>query len=284
MRDLGLVDFSEPVVNLLTQGMVTNIVPGTNRWLAMSKSLGNGVEPDEMINIYGADTVRIFMLFASPPEAELRWQEEGVEGAARFLRRINHLVWKWHQRIAASDARVVPSDLNEQQRALLRKTHQTIRGVTRDIEERMQFNTAIAKLMELLNSLADFDATVGDAESASEADLYVLGEGLQALVTMLAPFAPHFAEEMWEAMGHEESLAKTPWPTYDEALAREEHLEIPVQVNGKLRSRIYLSPEATHDQYEQAALADEKIQPFINSKQVVKIIVVPKRLVNLVVK
>jgi leucyl-tRNA synthetase len=289
MRDLGLVEFSEPVTNLLTQGMVTNIVsegPNKGQWLKMSKSLGNGVDPDEMMDIYGADTVRVFMLFASPPEAELRWQEAGVEGAARFLRRVNGLVWKWHDRVAASGraAHFSSSDLNERQRAVLRKTHQTVRGLTRDIEERMQFNTAIAKLMELLNSLFDFDAAVGEVAAASEADVYVMGEGLQALVVMLAPFAPHFAAEMWEALGHPEDFIKTPWPTHDEALAREEHLEIPVQINGKLRSRIYLGPDATHDQYEQAALADEKVQSFINSKPVVKVVVVPRRLVNIVVK
>lgn len=289
MRDLGLIEFSEPVKKLLTQGMVTNLVtqgPKKGQWLKMSKSLGNGVDPDEMVNIYGADTVRVFMLFAAPPEAELRWQEEGVEGAARFLRRVYALVWKWHRALREHHAR--PMDrvdaLNPAQRQLLRKTHQTIRGVTNDIEQRYQFNTAIAKLMELLNAIYDFDAALGEVTAASEMDLTVLGEAIDALVVMLAPFAPHIAEEMWEGLGHRQSLTQTRWPQYDEALTREEKLEIPVQVNGKLRSRIYLPPEASREQYERAALADQKVQSFIDGKQVVKIIVIPQRLVNVVVK
>ncbi|MBI3951391.1 MAG: leucine--tRNA ligase [Acidobacteria bacterium] len=289
MRDLRLIEFSEPVINLLTQGMVTNIVtegPKKGQWLKMSKSLGNGVDPDEMLDIYGADTVRVFMLFTSPPEMELRWQEEGVEGAARFLRRVYTLVWRWHQAIRERNPGKIETveGLNPAQRQLLRKTHQTIRGVTDDIEERMQFNTAIAKLMELLNAIYDFDAAVGGAAKATDADLSVFDEAITALVTMLAPFAPHVAEEMWEALGHADSLAQSRWPEYNEMLAREERLEVPVQVNGKLRSRIFLDPDARQDQYEQAALADEKVKSFIDGKKVVKIIVVPQRLVNVVVK
>jgi leucyl-tRNA synthetase len=286
MRDLGLVEFVEPVTRLLTQGMVTNIVPGTNRWLAMSKSLGNGVEPDEMLEIYGADIVRVFILFAAPPEAELRWQEEGVEGAARFLRRVHSIVWKWHQAIQKQNGgKITTTDgLNPAQRQLLRKTHQTIRGVTQDIEQRLQFNTAIAKLMELLNAISDFDAALGGDAAATKADQAVLSEAINALVAMLAPFAPHEAEELWEALGHTEGLTQSRWPQYNEALAREDRLEVPVQVNGKLRSHIFLDPDAQQDQYEQAALADEKVQSFIDGKKVVKIIVVLQRLVNVVVK
>jgi leucyl-tRNA synthetase len=289
MRDLGLVEFSEPVMRLLTQGMVTNIVtegPQKGQWLKMSKSLGNGVDPDEMVEIYGADIVRVFMLFASPPEAELRWQEEGVEGAARFLRRVYTLVWRWHQALHTQPGAKLENvdELNQAQRQLLRKTHQTIHGITSDIEQRMQFNTAIAKLMELLNAMYDFDAAVGGASAASEADRLVFSEAISALVAMLTPFAPHVAEEMWEALGHTEGLMWSRWPQSNEIWAREDRLEIPVQVNGRLRSRIFLDLEAQQEQYEQAALADEKVQSFIDGKKVVKIIVVPQRLVNVVVK
>jgi leucyl-tRNA synthetase len=289
MRDMGLIEFSEPVTNLLTQGMVTNIVtegPDKGQWKKMSKSLGNGVDPDEMIDIHGADTVRVFMLFAAPPEAELRWLEDGVEGAARFLRRVYTLVARWHQAIRERKPGKIEDagEFNQTQRQLLRKTHQTILGVTRDIEDRLQFNTAIAKLMELVNAMYDFDATVGGAVSATDADLAVFNEALNVLVRLLAPFAPHVAEEMWEGLGHSESLTQTRWPTYDEALAREDVLEIPVQINGKLRSRIFLTPDAAPDQYEQLALADEKVQSLIDGKSVAKVIVVPQRMVNVVVK
>lgn len=284
MRDLGLVNFSEPVISLLTQGMVTNLVPGTNRWMKMSKSLGNGVDPDEMVEIYGADTVRVFMLFAAPPEAELRWQEEGVEGAARFLRRVHTLVWRWHQAIDSRSRINSMEGLNPAQCKLLRKTHRTIRGVSQDIEQRLQFNTAIAKLMEFLNAISEFDASLGGVTGASAIDRAVLGEALNALVIMLAPFAPHEAEELWEALGHADGLTHSRWPQYNEALAREDRLEVPVQVNGKLRSHIFLDPDAPQDQYEQAALADEKIRSLIDGKKVVKVIVVPRRLVNVVIK
>ncbi len=288
MRDLGLVDISEPVTNLLTQGMVLNIVtsgPHAGRWLAMSKSLGNGVDPDDMVARYGADTLRVFILFAAPPEAELQWKEEGVEGAFRFLRRIHAMVWKWRTAVAQEPCCPLGAEgLAPLQRALLRKTHQTIRGVTEDIETRFQLNTAIAKLMELLNAIGDFDNQVGGPEAASETDRRVMGEALRTLVVLLAPFAPHIAEEMWEGLGQTTSLTHYAWPPYDEALAREETLEIPVQVNGKLRSRIFLPPGASREEHERAALADERVRAFINGKAVVKVIVVPERLVNVVVR
>lgn len=285
MRDLGLVDIAEPVTRLLTQGMVLNIVtsgPYAGRWLAMSKSLGNGVDPDEMVSKYGADTLRVFILFAAPPQAELQWKEEGVEGAFRFLRRLHTMVWRW--RTAVPDAPAVSREqLTPAQRALVRKTHQTIRGVTQDFEADLQLNTAIAKLMELLNAIADFDGEVGGPEAAGEMDRAVMGEALRALVALLAPFAPHIAEEMWEGLGQTTSLTRQPWPTFDEALAREDTLEIPVQVNGKLRSRIFLPPGTSREEYERAALADERVRAFIDGKKVVKVIVVPERLVNVVV-
>ena len=282
MRDLGLVSFDEPVKKLLTQGMVTNRVEGTDEWKAMSKSLGNGVDPDEMIAAFGADAARLFILFAAPVENELRWSETGIEGAVRFLRRVYTMVWRWHERLATSPAQR-QEEFSTGARALRRKTHQTIARVTRDFEE-LHLNTSVAALMELFNELSDFNV---DPATAAEADVFAVREALEALVLMVAPFSPHVAEEMWQHLGHEEGLlgaTSLPWPQVDADLARSEELEIPLQVNGKLRSRVLASPEVSDDELRTAALNDDKIQAFIQGRQVVKVIVVPQRLVNVVVK
>jgi len=284
MRDIGLVAFNEPVQRLLTQGMVTNRVEGTDEWKAMSKSLGNGVDPDDMIAAFGADASRLFVLFAAPAENELRWIETGIEGAIRFLRRVYTMVWRWHERL--SDPVQKRSAANEEfsagARALRRKTHQTIARVTADFEQ-LHLNTPIALLMELFNALTDFKA---EPSSASEADLFAVREALESLVLMLAPISPHVVEEMWAGLGHANGLlgGKAKWPVADPELARQEELEIPVQVNGKLRSRILAAPDVTEEQMRAAALADEKIRAFIDGHHVVKVIVVPQRLVNVVVR
>ncbi|HYY59657.1 MAG TPA: leucine--tRNA ligase [Pyrinomonadaceae bacterium] len=289
MRDIGLVTFNEPVKKLLTQGMVTNIVEGTGEWKAMSKSLGNGVDPDEMLDAYGADAVRLFVLFAAPPENELRWQEAGIEGAVRFLRRVYSMVWRWSERLSGAEAEagrsVEPSveELSAGARALRRKTHQTIARITNDFDE-LHFNTSIAALMELLNELGDFNAQPAEAV---EPDVYAVREALESLVIMLAPFAPHVSEEMWEGLGHRGGLlsaGRARWPKANEELARKEELEIPVQVNGKLRSRIRATPDAAEETLRAAALADERVRGFTAGRDVVKVIVVPQRLVNIVVK
>ncbi|HEV2914173.1 MAG TPA: leucine--tRNA ligase [Pyrinomonadaceae bacterium] len=287
MRDIGLVPFNEPVKKLLTQGMVTNVVEGTGEWKAMSKSLGNGVDPDEMLTAYGADAVRLFILFAAPPENELRWQETGIEGAVRFLRRVYSMVWRWSERFARSAARpgVEPrgEELTAGARALRRKTHQTIARITRDFDE-LHFNTSVAALMELSNALGDLNL---QPAGASEADAFAVREALESLVIMLAPFAPHIGEEMWEGLGHAGGLlgeGRARWPRADEELARAEELEIPVQVNGKLRSRINATPDTPEEELRAAALADERVRGFTEGHELVKVIVVPKRLVNIVVK
>ena len=283
MRDIGLVTFNEPVRNLLTQGMVTNIVEGTGEWKAMSKSLGNGVDPDEMIEAYGADAVRLFVMFAAPPENELRWLETGIEGAVRFLRRVYNFVWRWREHLTneptgATDA----GEFTDDARALRRKTHQTIARITQDFSE-LHFNTSIAALMELLNALGDFDVTPA---AATEGDRFAVREALEALVVMLAPFTPHVAEEMWESLGHARGLLASGarWPAADAELARKEALEIPVQINGKLRGRIQATPDTPENELREAALADEKVRAHIEGRQVVKVIVVPQRLVNIVVR
>ena len=282
MRDLGLVSFDEPVKKLLTQGMVTNRVQGTDEWKAMSKSLGNGVDPDEMIAAFGADAARLFVLFAAPVENELRWSESGIEGAVRFLRRVYTMVWRWHERLANST--VATPDDDEPSgagRALRRKTHQTIAKVTSDFEN-LHLNTIVAALMELFNELSAFET---EPATATAADAFAVREALESLVLMLAPFSPHAAEEMWQHLGHNGGLLNSGrWPQAEAELAKQDELEIPIQVNGKLRSRVLASPQVTEEELRTAALNDEKIRAFIEGHQVVKVIVVPQRLVNVVVK
>jgi leucyl-tRNA synthetase len=285
MRDMGLVNFNEPVKRLLTQGMVTNRVEGTDEYKAMSKSLGNGVDPDEMIEAFGADATRLFVLFAAPVENELRWSETGIEGAVRFLRRVWNMVHRYAGlRPAAVDGDVTNEQaggLRTQTRALRRKTHQTIARVTADFEK-LDLNTNVAALMELLNALGDFNV---DPATAADSDLFAAREAIEALVVMLAPYSPHVAEEMWEGLGHEGGLLKgVRWPIADLELARKDELEIPVQVNGKLRSRVIVAPEISEAELRTIALADAKIQSFIDGQKIVKVIVVPQRLVNVVVK
>ena len=281
MRDLGLVSFDEPVKRLLTQGMVTNRVEGTDEWKAMSKSLGNGVDPDEMIAAFGADAARLFVLFAAPVENELRWSESGIEGAVRFLRRVYTMVWRWHECLA-NGATVTPGDEpNPGGRALRRKTHQTIAKVTSDFEN-LHLNTIVAALMELFNELSAFAV---EPATATAADVFAVREALEALVLMLAPFSPHAAEEMWAHLGHDGGLLNSArWPQADAELAKSDELEIPVQVNGKLRSRVLALPEVTEEELRTVALNDEKIRAFIEGHEVVKVIVVPQRLVNVVLK
>jgi len=288
MRDIGLVSFDEPVKKLLTQGMVTNLVEGTDEWKAMSKSLGNGVDPDEMISAFGADAARLFILFAAPVENELRWIETGIEGAVRFLRKVYSMVWRWHERLSdPSQRQDAPStqELSPEVLALRRKTHQTIARVTNDFEH-LHLNTSVAALMELFNELSDFNA---QPATASAAELFVVREALESLTLMLAPFSPHIAEEMWERLGHTGGLIQklgrgAKWPKANAELARRAELEIPVQVNGKLRARLLASPGVTEDELRAAAVADEKVRPFTEGREVLKIIVVPQRLVNIVVR
>src|SRR5881394_1012996 len=263
MRDMGLVKFNEPVKRLLTQGMVTNLVEGTNEWKAMSKSLGNGVDPDEMIQAFGADATRLFVLFAAPVENELRWSETGIEGAVRFLRRVWTMVYRWRDRLSQPVGRE-PSEVecSPEGRALRRKTYQTVAKVTSDLD-RLQLNTSVAALMELFNQLVDFNA---DPVMAPFEDVFVVGECL-------------------EALGHESGLLKgAPWPLADAELAKKDELEIPVQVNGKLRSRVIVAPDISEEDLRTIALADAKVQSFIDGQKIVKVIVVAQRLVNVVVK
>ncbi|MBI3426123.1 MAG: leucine--tRNA ligase [Acidobacteria bacterium] len=307
MRDLGLLTFGEPVKKLLTQGMVclathrcaehdwlnpSEVEDGKCKFCGrtatvgriekMSKSKKNTVDPDEMIRVFGTDTLRLFMLFAAPPEKDLEWSEAGAEGAARFLNRVWRIVHRWHSQIADCGLRIADSDFSTTARALRRKTHQTIKRVTNDIGERMNFNTGVAALMELTNEIYAFDGAV--KEGATAADKFAVKEALEALAKLLAPFTPHIAEELWASLGHDEIVVASTWPQFDAELAKADELEIPVQLNGKLVARVIVPAEIADDDLKAAALADAKVQAKLAGKQIVKTIVVPKRLVNLVAK
>ncbi len=266
MRDLGLISNDEPVKRLFTQGMV--ILDGAK----MSKNKGNVVSADEMVERFGADTGRVFELFAAPPEREMDWTEAGADGAYRFLGRVYRFVTRNMDRADLS-GRVEPS--SDQDRRVLRKLNQAIRKVTEEFESRWHFNTSIASMMDLVNVVY-----------ADEAGLTapVLGTVLIHLTLLLGPFAPYLAEEMWEQMGKEGPVFKQPWPSYDPELAREEAAEIPVQVNGKLRARITVAFGTPGADLERLALAEPKVRAFVDGKQIVKIVVVPDKLVNVVVR
>jgi len=233
-----------------------------------------------MIEAYGADATRLFVLFAAPPENELRWSETGIEGAVRFLRRVWTMVYRWRE-VLGSGSSPSADESSEEVRALRRKTHQTIARITADFEK-LDLNTNVAALMELLNALGEFKA---EPATAKPGEIFAVREAIEALVVMLAPFSPHVAEEMWEGLGHTGGLVSAaPWPAADQELARKDELEIPVQVNGKLRSKVIVAPDISESDLRAIALADEKARSFIDGHEVVKVIVVPQRLVNVVVK
>jgi leucyl-tRNA synthetase len=244
----------------------------------MSKSKKNTVDPDEMIKIHGADTVRLFMLFAAPPEKDLEWSEAGAEGASRFLGRVWRIVYKWRDKLGGASE----GEFSPVARSLRRKTHQTIKRVTHDIGERMNFNTAVAALMELTNEIYAFDGSLkGDV---SDADRYAMEEAMEALAKLLAPFTPHISEELWASLGHDEIVVASAWPAFDAELAKEEELEIPVQLNGKLIARVVVPADVSDDAMKDAALSSDRVQAKLEGKEIVKTIVVSKRLVNLVAK
>jgi leucyl-tRNA synthetase len=272
MRDLGMIKNDEPVARLFTQGMV--IKNGAK----MSKSKGNVVSPDEMIARYGADAARMYSLFAAPPDRDLDWQEDGVAGVSRFLSRVYRFVMR-HAEVARSVSPAT-SDPSPASTALLRKLHQTIRKVTQDFGGRWHFNTSIAAIMELVNELTAADAAIAAGRIAPA----TVASILESLVLMLAPFAPHLAAELWEQMGRTDGVLRHPWPKFDEALAREDEIEVPVQVNGKLRGLIRVPIDASREALEAAARADEKVQAALAGKTVVKVIVVPGKLINFVVR
>ena len=317
MRDLGLVNFDEPVKRLLTQGMVvgesyyseetasyypldlveierdergkvtnaklkTDESPLRVAIEKMSKSKYNGVDPDDMVLIYGADAIRIFTLFAAPVENELVWQETGIDGAVRFLQRVWRYIFAWHE-VLQNAPENAPDSISKDAKNLRRKTHQTIQRITENFESG-QFNTPIAALMELSNAMHDFKILPAQAKAG---DLFAIKEAVESLIMMLTAYAPHFCEEIWEVLtksdkGVLQSGAR--FPVADEEIAKADEIEIAVQINGKLRSRVVASPESSKDELEKLARSDEKIKEYTDGKQIVKVIVVPNRLVNIVVK
>ncbi len=273
LNDLGLLKCREPFTRLLTQGMV--IKDGAK----MSKSKGNVVDPNEIIDKYGADTVRLFMLFASPPDKDLEWSDKGVEGCFRFVGRVWRIVNKYAG-LYKKDASPEGVELSGPLQNLRVELHRTVKIVTNDITERMQYNTAIARMMELVNTLYGTD----EKELESDAGRLVLSELFNKLIVMLSAFMPHASEELWEILGHTDLLIDRSWPDCIEALTERQQVEIVFQVNGKIRSKIQASPDVSKEEMEALAKKDERIREFIEGKDVVKVITVPGKLVNIVVK
>jgi leucyl-tRNA synthetase len=308
-RDLGLSPVGEPFTNLLTQGMVCKEsyrcpthgyrLPGevdktgkcrecqqpveVGRTEKMSKSKRNVVDPDDLLADFGADTIRLFSLFAAPPEKDLEWSDDGVQGSYRFLQRVWRVVEDRAALLAGvRDAAWPPGDLEEDVRALRRVTHRTIAKVTRDLEDSFHFNTALAALMELQNALGRFQDQL-PTTAVADPRLLAFAEGARALLVMLAPFAPHMTEELWEALGHTTSVFREPWPTADPALASEETVEVVVQVNGKVRARLQLPRGQGEERLQSLALAEPRIGPWVEGRTVRKVVVIADKLVNIVV-
>jgi leucyl-tRNA synthetase len=305
LRDLGLVKYDEPFTRLLTQGMVcmetlwceqhewrfpTQVQDGkcvecgrtvtVGRMEKMSKSKHNVVDPDEMVRKYGADTTRLFILFAAPPERDLDWNDQGIEGCYRFLNR----VWRIVRRIARHTATLPPDPATRRAAsgaalALRRKTHQTIRKVTDDIQERYHFNTAVAAIMELINQL--YQVPVEETQDAP--GQHALREAAEAVTLLLSPFTPHIAEDLWQQLGHRGSVLHQPWPEYDPALTQEADMTIVIQINGRVRSRLTAPASIAEDDLRQAVLRHERIQEWLTGKTIQRLVVVPQKLVNIVV-
>ena len=276
MRDLGLVNHDEPIKRLFTQGMVQK------GGVAMSKSRGNVVGAIEMADKYGCDTGRMYTLFAAPPEKDLEWDEQGIEGSARFLKKLYRLVDQHAARLKSVEVDLVSkTDLTNataKEKTLVRKTHQTLKSVTNDFEHRWHFNKSIALLMELVNEL--------HAAEPLDVDLnpVILKRILDVMALMLAPMAPHIAEELWEMLGNQGGISKAKWPRYREDLTREEQIEIIIQINGRLRGKMVVEESLGEDETRERAMTDLRIAPLLAGKQILKVVVVPKKLVNIVLR
>ncbi len=308
LKNEALVEYQEPFTRLLTQGMVCRETARceTHGWLnpseidenngekqcckchapaiigrveKMSKSKKNVVDPEDLLIRYGADTTRLFCLFAAPPEKGLEWREEGVEGSYRFLNRVWRLVQTWFDHVQDVDAyQDGLNDLEGDVKAFYRKTHQTIEKVTRDIEERFHFNTAISAVMELVNSAYGLDpARVDDLGKA------VMRHAIESIVVLLSPMVPHFSEELWENLGNQKSVLLATWPSFRKDALVKDEVTVVLQVNGRLRSRLSVPADIADNELKEMALADERVQKFIGGKPIRKTIVVKRKLVNIVV-
>jgi len=306
LRDMGLIKVEEPFTNLLTQGMVckevyecpndgylfpeeTKVEAETLRCMKcgsavvigrvekMSKSKKNVVDPEYLIERYGADTARIFCLFASPPEKDLDWSDQGVDGSYRFLNRVWRLFYEQHDRVQGVRPFPFETALEGDEKSLRQKIHKTTRKVTEDIE-RFHFNTAISAVMELVNEI--YGSEVKDRED--ETSSRVMREAIETIVLLLSPFVPHFAEELWEALGEKESISRNPWPGYDPQIVLEDEILIVVQVNGKLRDRITVPASYGENEIKDWAIRSERIQKLVEGKKIQRVVFVPQKLVNIV--
>jgi len=289
LRDIGLLQCDEPFKRVLTQGMVLK------NGAVMSKSKGNVVDPDDMLARYGADALRLYVMFVAPPEKEVEWSDSGLEGSFRFLVRVWRLVDHWAGAVshARNDGSEVSGEVyTDSERALRRKTHETIRRVTVDIEERVHLNTAVSSLMELVNELYAFsESTSRGAPSRSEPapdaerkeTVWVIREAVHALVLMIAPFAPHTAEELWQMLGHAKGLATAAWPDFNPDVAKADEVVVPVQVNGKVRARLTLPVDLSDEELREHALAHAAVQAHTQGKTVRKVVVAKGPLVSVVV-
>lgn len=271
LRDRGLINFDEPFENLLTQGMV--LKEGSK----MSKSKGNTVDPDEIFENFGADTARLFILSDSPPERDFDWSDAGVEGCYKFLNRVWRLIYSCHDNLVFDYPAINIDELSKPNRDLVRETHRVIKGITADIGAEFQFNTAISKYREFVNSIYDY-------LKANDINKAVLSQAILTLVRIMAPVTPHLSEEVWADFGGSFSIHEQPWPEYNDDLAKSENVTIAIQVCGKLRDTVEMPVNTPQSDVEAAALSTEKIKSYTDGKQIVKIIVVPNRLVNVVVK
>jgi len=310
LRDLGLATVDEPFTNLLTQGMVSketyrcsehnwlfpNDLVGSEKdgWQCpqcrrpvergrvekMSKSKKNIIDPEDLIGQYGADTARLFTLFTAPPEKDLEWSDQGVEGAFRFISRVWRLVYQQRELWLNPSGNGAQAELTSEQRDLRRVIHRTIKRVSEDIDERFHFNTAISAIMELVNALS---ATTQDGAKLKSA-APIVKEGLETMIILLAPFVPHVASELWEQLGHREQLDQVPWPSYSIVALEEEQLLIVVQVNGKVRGKLTVPADVTQERIQALALTDSKVIGFLEGKKLQRVVYVPRRLVNIVVE
>jgi leucyl-tRNA synthetase len=306
LKELGWLSMEEPFTNLLTQGMVCKEVyecprdgylfpeeaevlgetcrckkcgsqVSVGKLEKMSKSKRNVVDPEYLVEKYGADTARVFCLFASPPEKDLDWSDQGVEGSFRFLNRVWRLLYDQHSRLLNVKPFPFGTVLEGDNKSLRQKTHKTIKKVTEDID-RFHFNTAISAIMELVNEI--YVSEVKDP--SGEVSKRVMREALETVVVLLSPFVPHFAEELWEALGQGESVMRRPWPDYDREAVQEDEILIVIQVNGKVRDRITIPASYGEEEVKGWALRSEKIQKLIGGKEIKRVILVPRKLVNIV--
>jgi leucyl-tRNA synthetase len=277
LRDLGLTKIDEPFMALLSQGMV--IKDGAK----MSKSKGNVVSDDYVREKYGADTGRLFELFAAPPEKDLEWNDQGIEGASRFLNRVWRFVIAHLEAIKTAPAKT-PSPLSDAGRVFRRTIHETIQRVTDDIEREFHFNTAIAAVMELVNALQAFEASAVAGDGTTPEHAALIREAVETTLHLLGPFCPHVTEELWQQLGHRESLFKQRWPVADPGALQKTQVTVVVQVDGKVRGRLQVGVDVADDQVRQLALADERVKPWVERRRVDKVVVVPNRLVNIVTR